>query len=350
MKKLILSIFCIGGLALTGTAQDVHFTQYFKSPLTLNPAQTGLTEGDWRASANFRTQWYSITSSPYTTGTIAYDMPLLRGKLPEGDALGVGVLGLYDKSGTGGLQNTTLSLSVAYHKSFGMDKQHTVSLGVQGSLVQKSIDFSKLIFGDQYDPAMPDYLHPVSGENFANNDIMYPDFNIGALYTGRINENATLYGGISMYHLTRPEETFLNSTNDDEKSLNINNRFAGFFGGSFDLNKDISAYFSTAYVQQGSAWEYLVGGAVGFVLNPGHGHDVSNTTLYLGGWYRFKDAIAPYVGIEWTNMSIGFTFDVTTSSLGPAVKNQGAYELSLVYNGFFHKVMKRSYNFACPKF
>jgi len=350
MKKVLLGILTLVGLGFGAQAQDIHFTQYFKSPLTLNPAQTGLIDSDWRASANFRTQWYQITNNPYITGTVAYDMPLLKNKLPEGDALGIGVLGLFDRAGTGGLQNTTLGISLAYHKSFGMDKEHTLSLGVQGALVQKTIDFSKLVFEDQFDPTMPNYMREVTAEDFSNNDITYPDFNVGLLYTGRLTENATIYGGVSMYHLTRPEETFLNSTAAEGIDLRINYRYAGFLGGSFDVNENITTYVSTMYVQQGSAWEYLIGGAVGFVLNPGHRSDVANTALYLGGFYRFKDAFAPYIGLEWTNMSIGFSFDVTTSNLATSVNHQGAYEVSLVYNGFINKVMNRKYNFACPKF
>lgn len=351
MKKLLLSLLALSSIAFVSNAQDVHFTQYFKSPLTLNPAQTGLIDAEWRASANFRTQWYEISKNPYVTGSVAFDLPILRNKLPEGDAIGLGVLGLYDKAGSGGLQNTTLGLSLAYHKSLGIDKQHTISLGVQGYFVQKSIDFSKLIFGDQFDPTMPNYLRPVSDENFSNTDLNYPDFNAGVLYSGRLSEHATLYAGFSMYHLTRPTETFMNNGNTaSTQDLKINYRYAGFLGGSFDLNDKVTSYVSTTYVQHGSASEFLIGGAVGFILNPGHSAYTENTVLYLGGWYRFGDAIAPYIGIEWTNMSIGFSFDTTISSLGGAVRNQGAYEFSLVYNGFIDKVKKRTYNFACPKF
>src|SRR6218665_3926645 len=170
MKKVLLSAMALAGISLGSWAQDVHFTQYFTSPLTLNPAQTGLTQNDWRASANFRTQWYTVSDNPYISGTVAFDIPTLRGKLPEGDALGIGVLGLYDKSGTGGLQNTTVGLSVAYHKAFGVEKQHTLSLGVQGYLVQKSIQFDKLVFGDQFNPGDPsNYLR--TQENFGNADL-----------------------------------------------------------------------------------------------------------------------------------------------------------------------------------
>jgi len=347
MKKLLLGILLTGGISMMGMAQDVHFSQYFSSPLTLNPAQTGLIETDWRASANFRSQWYSVSNNPYQSGTVSFDMPVMRNKLPEGDALGVGVLGLYDKAGSGGLQNTTLGLSIAYHKALGVEKQHTLSLGVQGYLVQKSINFDKLVFGSQFDPSNPTSYLP-SGEDFSNADLTYPDFNVGVLYSGRLNDRSTVYAGFSFYHLTRPEEKFLNGSSGE--GLKINSRYSGYLGGSFQLNDNVVAYVSTMYEQQGPAWEYLIGGAVGFVMNPGHDEFTKNTVFYLGTWYRYADAIAPYVGFEWSRMKIGFSYDVTLSSAQAMDKGQGAYELSLVYNGVIKKVFHKKYNFACPKF
>lgn len=349
MKKLLLSAFLMGGCSVAVLAQDVHFTQYFSSPLTLNPAQTGLIESDYRVSANFRDQWYTVSNNPYTTGTISFDMPLMKGKLPEGDALGIGVMGLYDKAGAGGLQNTTLALSLAYHKAFGNDKQQSISLGVQGYLVQKSIDFSKLVFGSQFDPNNPtQYLNNPSGETFANSDLTYPDFNAGVLYSGRLNDRSTLYAGFSYYHLTRPEEKFLGS--GDNANVKINPRYTGYLGGSFQLNENVVAYLSTMYEQQGPAWEYLIGGAVGFVMNPGHDEFAKNTIFYLGAWYRYGDAIAPYVGFEWSRMKIGFSYDVTLSSAQNMDQGQGAFELSVVYSGFIKHIVHRKYNFACPRF
>ncbi|HET8573057.1 MAG TPA: PorP/SprF family type IX secretion system membrane protein [Edaphocola sp.] len=347
MKKLLLGILLTGGISMTGMAQDVHFSQYFSSPLTLNPAQTGLIETDWRASANFRSQWYTVSDNPYQSGTVSFDMPVMRNKLPEGDALGIGVLGLYDKAGSGGLQNTTLGLSLAYHKALGMNKQHTLSLGIQGYLVQKSINFDKLVFGDQFDPSNPtSYLR--TQEQFPNSDLTYPDFNVGVLYSGRLNDRSTVYAGFSFYHLTRPEEKFLAGDNSD--GIKINSRYTGYLGGSFQLNENVVAYISTMYEQQGPAWEYLIGGAVGFVMNPGHDEFTKNTVFYLGAWYRYADAIAPYVGVEWSRMKIGFSYDVTLSSAQAMDKGQGAFELSLVYNGIIQKVTHKKYNFACPKF
>jgi type IX secretion system PorP/SprF family membrane protein len=349
MKKILLGLMVVSGFTSVANAQDVHFTQYFTSPLTLNPAQTGLTQSDWRASANVRQQWFTVSDNPYTSGTVAFDMPVMRGKLPEGDALGIGILGLYDRSGTGGLQNTTLGLSIAYHKALGANKQHTLSLGVQGYMVQKSINFGKLIFGDQFSPnSSTGYLvNSTSAEagNFTNNDLTYPDFNAGLMYSGRVSEKATIYGGVAMYHLTRPVERFLNSGQE----VQINNRLSAHLGGSFEMNENTVLYVSGMYQKQGPASELLLGGAVGFILNPTHDEYTRNTIFYLGAWYRYGDALAPYIGFEWSKMKIGVSYDVTMSGFQNATGGNGAYEVSLIYNGFLPKGNgKRKYNFACP--
>ena len=345
MKKILLGVCATMMLSTSAMAQDPHFTQYFASPLTLNPALTGLTQGDIRLAANYRSQWGAVSPNPYTTGTVSYDMATMKGALGNGDALGIGVIGLFDRSGLGGLQNITVGLSVAYHKSFGYEKQHTLSLGVQGALVQKTIDFTSLKFEDQFDFSTGGTPY-TTGENIGNADLTYPDFNLGLMYSGRINEHATTYIGFSYYHLTQPVESFLN---DNHK---IHSRYTGYLGGSFDLNENIVLYASGLYQSQASATEVMAGAAVGFVLNPGHDREFSRKTIfYLGGWYRYGDALSPYIGFEWSKMKLGISYDANLSSFSPATGGNGGYEVSLIFNGKINKGANRpTYNFACPKF
>ncbi len=341
MKKIIFTL-CIF-LTVQAFGQDVHFTQYYSSPLTLNPANTGLVNCDWRLSGNYRNQWGAINSTPYLTGTFAYDMSLLKDKL-NGDALGVGVLGLYDKSGSGALQNITAGLSLAYHKRLNddPDRPQTLSLGVQGYLVQKSVDQTKLTFESMYDPITGTTLY-LSGENIQPMD-PYPDFNAGIQYSGYVSDHTTLYGGLSYYHINQPVETFLG----DEYKLN--SRITATLGGSFEMNENMVIYASGAYQQQGKAYEVLVGGAAGFVLNPYHEDDMKSSIFYLGAWYRYNDAVAPYIGFEWAKAKLGFSYDINLSSLTEATQGQGAMEVSLIYNGCFIKNETKVYNFACPRF
>lgn len=345
MKRSILGLGASLIMTSAAMAQDVHFTQYFTSPLTLNPAMTGLVPDDIRLAANFRTQWSSVSSTPYVTGTVSYDMALLKDKLPQGDALGAGMVILYDKSGTGGLQNTTAGLSVAYHKAFGRDQLQHLSIGVQGYMVQKHIDFQKLTFEDQFDASTGGTPYPTR-ENFTNADINYADFNTGIMYTGQLTDHATAYAGISYYHMTQPVETFLN-----DQTHQIHSRYTGYLGGSFDLNENTVLYASGLFQSQAAATEVVVGGAVGFILNPGHDAEFQrNTVFYLGSWYRYNDALAPYVAIEWSKMRIGFSYDVNISSFTPATGGLGAYEISLLYFGKInHHEKSPNYNWSCPK-
>src|SRR3954469_24980686 len=101
MKKLVLVVSVLMMMVGAAIGQDIHFTQYFTSPLTLNPAMTGLVPEELRFAANYRTQWSAVSSNPYTTGSATFDIATLKNKLPEGDALGLGLVVQYDKSGTG---------------------------------------------------------------------------------------------------------------------------------------------------------------------------------------------------------------------------------------------------------
>jgi len=345
MKKLIFGVGVAVLFSGSVKAQDVHFTQYFTSPLTLNPALTGLVTDDLRFSGNYRQQWGSVSANPYVTGTVSFDIATLKGKLPEGDALGIGILGLYDKSGSGGLTNTTVGLSLAYHKAFGRDRQQHLSFGLQGNLVQKNLNFAQLTFEDMYNNGNGTLAYPTA-ERFNNADLTYPDFNGGIMYSGKVSEHVTAYLGYSYYHMTQPVETFLNNDNHQ-----IHSRQTGYLGGSFDMNPNTVLYASALYQSQASATEIVIGAAVGFILNPGHDEEYQKSTIfYLGGWYRYTDAIAPYVGIEWSKMRLGFSYDVNISTFTQATHGVGAYEISLIYFGRINRNERSpQYNWSCPK-
>jgi type IX secretion system PorP/SprF family membrane protein len=345
MKKLLLGVGAAMMLAGSAIAQDVHFTQYFTSPLTLNPAMTGLVAEDLRFAANYRTQWSAVSSNPYVTGSASYDMAMLKGKLPAGDAMGIGLMVQYDKSGTGGLTNTTAGLSLAYHKAFGYDRLQHLSIGIQAYYVSKTLDFKKLTFEDEFNYPTGTFNPGTTHENFPKTSIGYSDINGGLMYSGRVADHVTAYIGYSYYHLTQPVETFLSDNHT------IHSRHTGYLGGSFEMNENTVLYTSALYQSQASATEFLVGAAVGFVLNPGHDQEYArNTIFYLGGWYRYGDAIAPYIGIEWSKMRLGVSYDVNVSSFTPATGGAGAYEISLIYFGRINKHERNpQYDWSCPK-
>jgi hypothetical protein len=72
----------------------------------------------------------------------------------------------------------------------------------------------------------------------------------------------------------------------------------------------------------------MVGGAFSYNANQ---NEESPVNIYLGCWYRLNDAVIPYIGLEFSGIQIGASYDANTSSLKPASNTKGGIEISLIY-------------------
>jgi type IX secretion system PorP/SprF family membrane protein len=317
-------------------AQDPHFTQFFASPLTLNPAFTGLFPGDFRFAANYRNQWSSI-STPFVTGTVSGDFGILKNTIPYNDVWGVGALALYDQTGGGGLRATYLGLSTAYHKGLDAQGLHSLAVGIQVALSQKRLDFSKLVFENQltnlgFDQSLP------NGEYFPDSKVSYPDYNIGLLYNASMGTYGNMYWGASYYHITQPDESFLGA------DFPLRSRLTVHGGGGFAPTPLTRVYLSGLYMRQAGASEITAGGAFGFVIN---NQPMNANLFYIGSWYRWNDAINPYIGFEINNLHFGISYDINVSSLHPASNYRGGAEFSLIY---IYQKPDDTRKVNCPRF
>ena len=149
IKRKLISVALVLLTVLYSKAQDLHFSQFFNSPLTTNPANTGfIPDADYRIGAHFRNQWSSILAAPYKTLSLYGDAQVFRDRLDNG-WLGVGGLILTDEAGSGGLRSTKIYGSVAYHQMLGSSS--LLSAGFNVGWANKRIDQSKLKFPDQFD-------------------------------------------------------------------------------------------------------------------------------------------------------------------------------------------------------
>src|SRR6266516_4793846 len=98
MKKLLSTLVICVALVMVSIAQDPNFSQFFASPLTLNPALTGKFDGVYRIAINYRNQWPTIFNA-FRTYTVSADMGILKNRIPEYDQFGVGVIGFADEAG-----------------------------------------------------------------------------------------------------------------------------------------------------------------------------------------------------------------------------------------------------------
>ena len=95
-------------------SQDIHFSQFNFSPLTLNPALTGSYEGTARIGGIYRDQWRTDLANPYKTPSFYIDAPIIKG-LRAIDWVGVGMTVVSDEAGSTELKTGGSYLSAAYH-------------------------------------------------------------------------------------------------------------------------------------------------------------------------------------------------------------------------------------------
>ena len=332
MKSCFIAAVSI--LNYSANAQDLHFSQYFNSPLLINPANTGFApDVDWRVGINYRNQWASITPNPYKTMSAWGDVQAFNNRFENG-WVGIGGALLRDVAGSGGLTSTKGFASIAYHQLVGF--RSLVSGGFNIGFVNKRVDFTKLTFDNQWNGKFFDVTIP-SGETFAYNSVTYFDVQAGLNYAYFPSENAYFNVGFSAMHLNRARESFFSNKTEDTR---ISPRLTMFVNGSFKLSPMWIINPNVYLSKMATAYEVVGGANVHYNLS-GDG-----TSQLIGGLYvRLKDAFIPMAGYQWNDLAITINYDATSSTLGTYNQTQGAYEISIVKTGVFSS---RGKDVKCP--
>lgn len=299
-------------------AQDPHFSQYFSSPLTFNPAFTGYFDGIQRFTVNIRNQWAN-GGVTYTTGTTSFDTKILKNKIGNNDKWGFGVHALYDQSSGGIFKNSYLSLSTAFNKGLDADGDQSLGLGVQATMGQNTVDFNRISFSNQFNGSGFNLGLP-SGETVFNRSISYIDLNAGILFNYKDQSGNQFSFGASMFHILRPKLSYFSGNNNSLQPRYSVHAGAGFAAGTHD-----NVFFSTHIMQQAGASEFVFGGAYGL------GVGETDLSLYLGAWLRKGDALYPYLALQTSVYQLGLSYDITNADITRENKFSGSMELSFIY-------------------
>ena len=182
---ILIVSFWFSGLAF---GQQLHFSQYFNTPLLVNPANTGFNpDYDYRFGGSYRNQWANIMTNPYKTMNLWGDAQLFTNKIESGWA-GIGGTLYKDQAGSGNLTSTQGYLSVAYHQMLG--NSSLLSLGFGGGLINKQIDVSKLTF-DNWDYNSQSFS--TYNGNYINSNTSYFDLQLGLNYALFVSNTCLLY-------------------------------------------------------------------------------------------------------------------------------------------------------------
>lgn len=341
----VLQVFSASGLR----AQDPRFSQYYASPWNLNPAMTGVFEGRWRVTANYRDQWGSILGNvPFRTYAVAGDVRFNVGAGDDYAAFGIGAM--HDEAGTARYAQNKVQLGGGFLKQLSggrYEAAHYLSAGAQLGFGQNSVDWSRLWFTRQFDSVneTPDASLP-SGEAGQNaNSGLYLDFNAGLLWYVLFGENGFFYAGGAMHHLNAPDISLIGANKET-----LYSRWSGHLGGQLPVTENFSLLPGALVMKQGPAFETDFGLNLRYSNN-----DVNELALRAGAWARLgnrldkgiqADAVTIVGMLELERWMLGLSYDITVSTLSRANNSRGAFELSLTY---FHPEYRRG-RVQCPRF
>ncbi len=336
MMKKGIYIFCLMVTGMVG-AQDPEFSQYYAAPLYLNPAFTGTTM-DHRFMANYRNQWPNITRG-YETYAFSYDYNL------HDYNSGMGFLATVDQAGSAGMKSSQFNFLYSY--KWSVSNKWVISSGLNFGYAFRSIDFNRLLFGDQLQFDATGNIPSDDPALFNLGNSNYFDFNAGMLAY-----NKTFWLGFASSHINRPNRSLVN----EEATIPVKTTFHGGIRiplqrGPFRRERESVLSPSFVYKMQGNFSQLDLGAY--FLYDP----------IALGLWYRgipvkqnvvgnlSRDAVVVILGFQFEKVEVGYSYDFTISELGSI--SGGTHEVSLQYKLAIQtntRTKKKQKYIPCPTF
>lgn len=334
-------------------AQDQQFSQFYASPLNLNPALTGTFDGKYRLSVNYREQGRNLLNQPYVTFATAMDLRFnidKLGKAQQKDAFGLGFRFLNDRNATVNYFTNNMAVTGAFHKSLSRYGDEFLSAGVELGIGQRNVNYDNFTFQDQFNGASG--YTGVTAENFPQNNFSYTDIALGLNYSRAPKGEIGIFTGGSIYHILQPEISFYARSVKNQDvfiTSRLNRKYSAYFNLQIPLSAKVALSPRIFGYMQGKHLAANAGANLRFLMD-----EIKGTAFHIGTWaspvrnYDNKfsmDAIVGMIGLEYSNFLIGFSYDARWGAINYAGRRTGAFELSIAYLGNYDNE-----TVLCPKF
>ena len=331
MRRLAYTIsllFCL----LTGFAQDTQFSQYFSASLFLNPAFAGVYN-DPSLHMNHKRQVQSPDLINELT-QVSFIFPI---KIPgsyERSLGGIGLMAYNERSGINGVfQNSAAFLTYAHNFKFGILSSDILSVGVQAGYENRSLNFSSLAWGSQYNPffGFDDTLPiPVTEFDGQKGTVIV---NAGIMYYYNPTRNYLLYrysafSGFSATNVNRPNKSFSVNEKSPEPML-------------LKYNGGVEIKFNKLYVTPSLLFLYLrqnfqFNAGLNFAYSPNaQRYRSRGNQVLFGAWYRVRDSFIFMGGIKFSSMAIRVSYDLNSDLFvqeRTVDTSQPSFEISIQYH------------------
>lgn len=337
--KFLLQIFVFVLVINVTNAQDIHFSQYYNSPLNLNPALSGLFSEDIRFIANSKHQW-GVVPVNYLTFSGSYDQKHSNKRIKNA-VLTKGMVFNYDHAGDSKMSLFQLAGNFSYIKRIG--ELNLISIGTQLGFRSryfddKNLTFDKQFVGEAYNP------RAATGENFNDRSTFIVDFGIGLNYRMQLRDKRThLDFGASMYHPHEPKVNF-----KSDKVANLYSRKVFYVMTQIKATKKMDVITNVGGQTQGAYNAFFISNLYRFYLVQKK-HE--SKSVQIGATYRFaerEDAFIPKIQFMTERYLLGLSYDITLSAFKIANNRRGGPEVAFQYLITTVKNVKSSK--ACPIF
>ncbi len=344
MRSISLVAFFVCLFSFGAFAQDKVFSQFYATPLTVNPALTGAFDGKYRFGAIYRDQWRGALDNPIVTFSASMDLRFDIGqKRAFRDAIAGGLVFFTDRVAGLDFNTNQFALSFAYHKALDRRSTQYLSGGLKMGFSQRNVNYGPIYFQDQFN-GIDDFNLP-TGENLPTNNFAFADLSTGIFYTVTPNRKQSFYAGIGIHHFNQPNLSFYE---EEGISVPLFVKFNAHFGARLPLNENISLLPRLMASVQGPHIAIDAGSNLRIALN-----DYSSMALHLGTWVRpvrFNDsfgvdAVIVLVGLEYENVMFGLSYDSNVNSIANYGRMHGAFEISIAYLGEYENE-----TIICPTF
>jgi type IX secretion system PorP/SprF family membrane protein len=302
-------------------AQDPTFTQFYANPLYLNPAFAGSNKCP-RISMNYRNEWPNLSGN-YVTYSASYD------KYVKNIKGGIGLLATYDQQGRGTISTSMIGLIYSYHLK--VNRKFTLLFGARAAYYQKSLDVTKLTFGDMIDPRKGFIYN--TGDILQNASRQFFNASIGALGFSK-----NFYTGLALHHINQPNESMITNGVSPQKM-----RITAHAGAIISLVKGARGTKSTTLMPN-IIFQYQQG-----FMEMNIGTYVKHGNLTFGTWFRNKDAFILSLGIQTKSFRVGYSYDITVSKLNNGT-SYGSHEVSMGFNLSCGEKPTAFRSLSCPSF
>ena len=267
------------------SSQNINYSQFYSSPLNLNPAMTGLGEFG-RLGIIYRNQWPNIGDGlHYVSSWVDYNF------LKSNFSLGLNFS--KENQNVSNLSTSNISPSLSYE--INLNYSWVLKSGIQFSYSNSNFNSNNLVFFDQLGQ---DGIISSTNESL----VLYDRRSYLGVSVGLLAYSKNMWIGGSLFNLNRPDISFL------DENFKIDRLYSLHFGYNFE---EIKLSPSVHYKQHSIFRQLDIGTYLN--LNP----------ISIGLWYRGipidsnnnLNSLIGSLSLNTSNFNIAYSYDYNLADI-----------------------------------